>query len=96
MQLPVMTTAEGQGEFIADLHPLRPWLGETQVMRIGGLTSADKAGLQGSEFEMWLAAPTATDRAPISKRTATNLINSERCRSALMTRRAIHGSCRIF
>ena len=30
---------------IEDLHPQRSGLGETQVMRIGGLTSADKAGL---------------------------------------------------
>ena len=52
MQLPVMTTAEGHRKFIADLHPQCPRLGKTQVMRIGGLTSADKAGLGRDETQM--------------------------------------------
>src|SRR5215475_4744992 len=54
MQLPVMATTERYGELIADLHPKRSGLGETQVMRIGGLTSADKTGLRCDELEMRL------------------------------------------
>ena len=34
MQLPVMTTAEGHCEFIADLQAQRPRLRETQMMRV--------------------------------------------------------------
>src|SRR5262245_53280621 len=52
MQLPVMPSTERYGELIADLHPKRSGLGETQVMRIGGLTSADKTRLGRDELEM--------------------------------------------
>src|SRR5262245_49863753 len=54
MQLPVMPTTEWYGELIANLHPKRSGLGETQVMRIGGLTSADKTGLRCDELQMCL------------------------------------------
>ena len=54
MQLPVMPTTERYGELIADLHPKSSGLGATQVMRIGGLTSADKTGLRCHELEMRL------------------------------------------
>jgi hypothetical protein len=45
MQLSVMTTAKRHRELIADFHPDRPGLREPQVMRVGGLTPADKTGL---------------------------------------------------
>ena len=54
MRLPVMPPTEWYGELIANLHPKRSGLGETQVMRIGGLTSADKTGLRCHELEMRL------------------------------------------
>src|SRR5262245_12423517 len=54
MQLPVMRPTERYGELIANLHPKRSGLGETQVMRIGGLTSADKTGLRCDELQMCL------------------------------------------
>ena len=50
MQLPVMPPTERYGELIADLHPKPSGLGETQVMRVRGLTSADKTGLRCDEL----------------------------------------------
>ena len=37
----MMSTAEGYGEFVADLAPERTMLGKANVVRIGGLPSAD-------------------------------------------------------
>ena len=45
MQLPVMTTAQGHGELIADLEADGSRLGEAQVMGIGRLPAADEARL---------------------------------------------------
>ncbi len=44
MQLPVMSTAKGDGEFIADLETDRSRLRKAQVMRIGRLPPADETG----------------------------------------------------
>ena len=45
MQLPVMTPAERDSELVADFEAEGSRLGKPQVMRIGGLTAADEAGL---------------------------------------------------
>jgi hypothetical protein len=45
MQLPMMTTAERHGEFVADFESERSGLGKPQMMRIGWLPAADQAGL---------------------------------------------------
>ena len=45
MQLPMMSTAEGHRELIADFKADRPWLRKTQMMRIRGLPAADQTRL---------------------------------------------------
>ena len=45
MQLPMMTAAERDGEFIADFETEGSGLRESQVMRIGWLPAADETGL---------------------------------------------------
>ena len=45
MQLPVMTTAERNGELVADLEADGSGLGKPQMMRIAGLPAADETGL---------------------------------------------------
>ena len=44
MQLPMMTAAERNSEFVADLETQGPELGKPQVMRIGRLPAADQVG----------------------------------------------------
>jgi hypothetical protein len=46
VNLAVMSTAEWDGEFVADLAPERAKLGKANVVRIDGLPSADQAGLR--------------------------------------------------
>jgi len=45
MQLPVMTSTEGDGELIADFKADGSWLGKPQMMWIGRLPTADEARL---------------------------------------------------
>ena len=45
MQLPMMTAAERNGEFVADFKANGSGLGKPQVMRVAGLPAADEAGL---------------------------------------------------
>ena len=45
MQLPVMTTAERNGELVADFKADGSGLGKPQVMRVAGLPAADETGL---------------------------------------------------
>ena len=52
MQLPMMASAKGNGEFIADFHADGAGLGEPQVMRIAGLPSTDQARLGRDEVEV--------------------------------------------
>jgi len=49
MQLPMMTAAEWDGEFVANFEAEGSRLSKPQVMRIGRLPSADEAGLRGHE-----------------------------------------------
>ena len=52
MQLPVMAAAERNRELVADFEANRSWLGETQMMRIGGLAAANQARLCGDELQV--------------------------------------------
>jgi len=45
----MMSTAERDGEFVADFEAQRSTLRKPQVMRIGRLPAADEAGLRGNE-----------------------------------------------
>jgi hypothetical protein len=56
MQLPVMATAERDGELVADFHAERSRLRKAQVMWIGWLPSAHQARLGGDELQMRLVA----------------------------------------
>jgi hypothetical protein len=56
MQLPVMTPAERNNELIAYLQAYCSWLRKAQVMRIAGLSTADKTRLGRYEFQMSLVA----------------------------------------
>jgi hypothetical protein len=48
----MMHTAEGYGEFVAGLAAERARLQVAQVMRVGGLTTADEAWLLGDSSKM--------------------------------------------
>ena len=54
MELPMMTAAKRDGEFVADFQTQRSGLGKAQMMRIGRLTAADETGLRGHESQMGL------------------------------------------
>jgi hypothetical protein len=45
MQLPMMATAEGNGELVADFKTQGSRLGKPQVVRVARLPAADQAGL---------------------------------------------------
>ena len=49
MELAMMTTAERNGEFIADFQPQCARLRKTYMMRIARMASADQAGLRGDK-----------------------------------------------
>ena len=49
MQFAMMTAAERDGEFVADLAGERPALGKAQVMGVARLPAADQTGLLGDE-----------------------------------------------
>ena len=55
MQLPVMTTAEGYREFIADLQPDCSRLRKTQVMRIGRRRPHTRHGCEATNFRCALS-----------------------------------------
>ena len=52
MELPMMDTAERNGELVADLEPQRPGLGKAQVMGIGWRAAAQKAWLRCDKSQM--------------------------------------------
>jgi hypothetical protein len=52
MQLPMMSTAEGDREFIADFQANAARLRKPKMMRVARLSSADKARLRCDELEM--------------------------------------------
>lgn len=52
MKLAMVDTAQGHGEFIADLASERAWLPEPDVMRIGRTQAADKTWLRADEVFM--------------------------------------------
>jgi hypothetical protein len=49
VNLAMMSTAERDGELIADLEAQGSGLGKPQVMRIGRLPAADETGLRGNK-----------------------------------------------
>src|SRR5262249_13099175 len=57
MKLPVMPAAEWHRELIADFEAQGTWLGEAQMMRITGMTSAHNARLGGDKSKMGFVAP---------------------------------------
>lgn len=59
VQLPVMSATERDRKLVADLEPETPWLRKTQMVGIGGLRSANWAGLLADESQMsFVAQPT--------------------------------------
>ena len=52
MKLAMVTTAERNGEFIADFEPQCARLRKTYMMRVTGVASADQAGLGGDKAQM--------------------------------------------
>jgi hypothetical protein len=56
MQLPMMTAAEGYGEFVADFETQRSGLDKPQVVWVRRLPSADQAGLRGDESQVCFVA----------------------------------------
>ena len=59
VNLAMMSTAERDGEFVADLAPERAMLGKANVVCIGGLPSADQAGLRRDELQVVLVPKAA-------------------------------------
>ena len=59
VNLAMMSTAERDGEFVADFAPERAMLGKANVVRICGLPSADQAGLRRDELQVVLVAKAA-------------------------------------
>ena len=55
VNLTMMSTAERDGEFVADLAPERAMLGKANVVCICGLPSADQAGLRRDELQVAVA-----------------------------------------
>ena len=54
VKLPVVGSAHGHGELIADLPTERAKLGKAQVMGVWRYTAADEAGLLSDELEVLL------------------------------------------
>jgi hypothetical protein len=55
MQLPMMTSAKGYSELVADFETQGSRLGKPQMMRIGRLPAADETGLRGHESQVGFA-----------------------------------------
>jgi len=64
MEVAVMCSAQRHREFVADLAPHRPRLGEPEMVRISGVSPADQTGLRRHELEMSFVAesPRLADR----------------------------------
>ena len=58
MQLPMMTAAERNSEFVADFETQGSGLRKPQMMRIGWLSATDEAGLRSHEPQMGFVAKT--------------------------------------
>jgi hypothetical protein len=56
MDVTMMNSAKGYRELVAHLSSHCPWLGESQVVGVGGTSSADQARLRGHEFEVGFIA----------------------------------------
>ena len=56
MQLPVMASAERDGEFVADFKAEGSRLSKPQMMRIARLPTADQTRLRGDKFQVSLVA----------------------------------------
>jgi hypothetical protein len=56
MHLPVMNPAQWGDEFVADFSAKRARLRKTQMMGVGGFSSAHQTGLPGNEPEMLFVA----------------------------------------
>jgi hypothetical protein len=52
VKLAMMGAAERNGKLVADLAAKRLWLGEADVVRVGGEGATDKAWLRGDVAEM--------------------------------------------
>ena len=50
MQLPMMTSAKGHGEFVADFETQRSGLRKPQVMRIGWLPAANEQDIEATNL----------------------------------------------
>ncbi len=61
-----MEPAHGDCVFVADLSAERPRLGEANVMRLGGRSAADNAGLRGDELAVLLVARANGSRRNVS------------------------------
>ena len=57
VQIPMMLTAQGHGEFVTDLASEGSWLRKFQVMGIAGRALADETWLRRDEGEMGLVPP---------------------------------------
>jgi hypothetical protein len=58
MIVPVMGSAQGYGEFVADLASHRAGLGEPQMVRVSGTSPADQARMRRHELEVaFIAVP---------------------------------------
>ena len=71
--------AERHRELVAHLATERPRLRKPKMMRVGGLTPADKAGLRGNKLEMRFVAvtPRFADRkhAFVNASTAAGIVH---------------------
>ena len=56
MQLVVVHVAQGHGELVGHLHRHGAGLRKSEVVRLGGIASADETGLAGNEREMLLVS----------------------------------------
>jgi hypothetical protein len=56
VQLLVMEETDGNCVFVADFSAECAWLGEANVMRLGGRPARDDAGLGGDELAVFLLA----------------------------------------
>ena len=52
VKLAMVVTAERNGKLVADLPAERLWLGEADVVGVGGEGATEKAGLRGDMAEM--------------------------------------------
>lgn len=65
MNLPMMASAQGNGELVTDLTAKCPTLRKAQMMRISRLPTADQTRVLGHMAEMMLVANSAAARARV-------------------------------